>query len=273
MTRRSDAFSVVALIAVVRTLVARDLHRFVRQPVRIAAAVGTGIVLWLVIGGGLSGSVQLGETLTADGGAAMSYRAYLVPGIMTLVATFAAVFASLSVIEARREGLLQAALASPTPRWALALGLIGGGTTVAMIQVVMLLPLAWIAGMRPGLVGVVIAIVALKFCCVALQGLGLTFAWRCRDAAAFHSVMNLLLMPLWLLSDAFFPVDGAGPTLATIIALNPLSWCGDAVREALAHDRVAWSSLGGAALFAVAMVLSATVTVGRSRRLAMEASA
>jgi len=268
----SAAFSFGDLRAVVLTLVTRDLRRFVRQPVRIAAAVGTGLVLWLVIGGGLAGSVRLGESMASDGVAAIDYRAYLVPGIMTLVATFAAVFASLSVIEARREGFLQAALASPTPRWALALGLIGGGTSVAMIQVTMLLPLVWIAGLRPGVVGIVTALIALKLCCVALQGLGLAFAWRCRDSAAFHSVMNLVLMPLWLLSDAFFPVDGAGPLLSTIIAANPLSWCGSAVREAIVADRVAWGALGGAACFASVATAAAVMTVSRSRRLMMEAA-
>ncbi|MFO0873870.1 MAG: ABC transporter permease [Phycisphaerales bacterium] len=114
---------------------------------------------------------------------------------------------------------------------------------------------------------------ALLATAVALQALGLAFAWNCRDAGSFHAVMNLLFMPMWLLSDAFFPVAGASQPLATIIRLNPLSWCGEWVRASLQapHEAPPLAPALGAIAFAGACVVMATVVVGRSRRIAMGA--
>ena len=87
----------------------RELLRFWRQPVRILAAIGTACLLWVVMGSGLADSFRTG----ADDSA---YSAYLLPGAMTLVCMFTAIFSSISVIEDRNEGWLQSVLASPAPR-------------------------------------------------------------------------------------------------------------------------------------------------------------
>lgn len=247
------------------TLAGRELRRFARQPVRVIAALGTAILLWLVIGGGLGGSMRIVGDLR--------YSAYLVPGVMTLVAMFAAIFSNIAAIDDRREGMLQAVLVSPTPRWAIAAGIVLGGAVVAWAQAIVLVPLAWFAGAPISAIGAIGAALALFVTAVALQALGLAFAWNCRDAGSFHAVMNLLFMPLWLLSDAFFPVAGAAQPLATIIRLNPLSWCGAWVRASLQapHDAPPTMAVVGALLFAGACVFAATIVVSRSRRIAMGA--
>jgi len=242
----------------VATLARREITRFMRQPARIAAAVGTALLLWIVVGGGFAHSVSPAGS--------SSYSSYLIPGLMTLVAMFAAIFSNISIIEDRREGFLQGVLVSPAPRAAIAGGLIGGGALVAWIQAMALLPLA--AFSEPGLsvAALVPVAIALLLTSVALQSLGLIFAWRCRDSASFHAVMNLVLMPLWLLSDALFPAGGASPWIGSLIAVNPLSWCASAVRQALATPGdgefalgIGWPMLGTAA-FAVVAFLGAVAT-------------
>lgn len=237
-------------------LARREILRFVRTPIRMIAAVGTALLLWLVIGGGLGGSVVLEDA---------EYRAYLVPGVMTLVVMFAAIFSSIAVIEDRREGFLQAALVSPTPRWAIAGGIVAGGAVVAWAQAALLLPLAWIAGFPVDALAALVALAVLFIPAVALQSLGVAFAWRCRDAASFHAVMNLVLMPLWLLSDAFFPISGAAPWLTWIIRLNPLSWCAEAVRSSLSDGAPSTWSLVGAAAFAAVAFMAAVLAAQRAR--------
>lgn len=244
-------------------LARREIVRFARQPMRVIAALGTAVLLWFVIGGGLGGSMRL----VGDG----RYSAYLVPGVMTLVAMFAAIFSNIAAIDDRREGLLQAVLVAPAPRWAIAAGVIVGGAMVAWAQAMVLVPLAWFAGAPVSAAGAIGAAIALFTIAIALQALGLAFAWNCRDAGSFHAVMNLLFMPMWLLSDAFFPVAGAAAPLSTIIRLNPLSWCGEWVRMSLQtpHQAPSATAVAGSLAFAAGCVAAAIIVVSRSRRIAM----
>lgn len=244
----------------------RELVRFRRQPARIVAALGTALAFWLVIGSGLAESMRLPAPEAID---PPRYAAYLVPGMMTLVAMFTAVFAAIALIDDRRDGFLQGVLVSPTPRWAIASGTIAGASIVALIQSALLLPLAWIAGSRPGLEAIPTVLVSLALTCIALQSVGFALAWRCRDTASFHAVMNTVLMPMWLLSDAFFPIEGASPWLATIIAINPLSWCGEAIRSPLLGEGLAPLAMAGTAAFAAIALGTSIWLVSRPSRLVM----
>lgn len=259
----------VSALAAAATLARRELIRFARQLARIVAAVGTALILWLVVGGGLRGSVQLSEG--ASGDVASDYWAYLVPGVATLAVMFSAIFSNISAIEDRREGFLQAVLVAPAPRWSIALGIVGGGAFVAWLQGLLLVPLVAFSGATLTLGGVALAASMLATTAIALQSLGLCFAWRLRDAGSFHAVMNLVFMPLWLLSDAFLPVRGAAEPLATIIRLNPLSWCGRAVRDGLLGTigPQTATSAAGAVAFAAGCTLAAILVVSRSRRVGM----
>jgi len=263
-----DAERRVAPATAILVLGRREWLRLLRQPARIVAALGTALMLWMVVGGGLGGSMQVISSGLGDGAPGeIPYSLYLVPGVMTVVAMFAAIFSNIAVIEDRREGFLQGILVAPVPRWSIAAGIIAGGATVAATQAALLLPLAWVAGAPVDLPRAALALVGVLLAAIALQSLGLAFAWRCRDAGSFHAVMNLLFMPLWLLSDAFFPVRGAAEPLATIIRWNPLSWCGTVVREALIGvEGLPWLALAGATVFATLSFGAAVLVVWGWRR-------
>ena len=241
---------------VVIMLCRRELVRIVRQPARLAAAIGTPALLWLLIGSGLAEAVKpehLGE---------ISYSGFLLPGMMSLVVVFASVFSSISLIEQRQSGWIQSVLVAPTPRWSLALGTIIGGSVVAWLQAAVLaliLPFLDTSITATGLIG---SLIALALTALAMTGLGLALAWRAETTTGFHAVMNLLLMPMWLLSGAFFPASAASTWIASLIRINPLTWCNEAIRNPLAGES-AWTGLLVAAVFAVLAFVAATVIIAR----------
>jgi ABC-2 type transport system permease protein len=203
----------------VRSLWWREVIRFVRQPSRLVGALGQPVVFWLLLGGGLSASFRPPGAPAGTG-----YLAYLYPGILALVLLFTAIFATISVVEDRRAGFLQGVLVAPVSRGAIVLGQALGGTTLAVVQGVLFLALAPLAGLalEPGrLLGAVGVMAVVAF---GLVNLGLVIAWRMDSTQGFHAIMNLVLIPIWLLSGAFFPAAGVPGPLAWVMRLDPLTY-------------------------------------------------
>ncbi len=211
----------------VYTLWRRELTRFFRQPSRIVSAVATPLVFWLLIGSGLSGSFRL-----PGGPADVDYLEYFFPGTIVLVLLFAAIFSNISVIEDRREGFLQGVLVAPVARASIVAGKVLGGSTLAWLQGIVFLALAPAAGIPLTLPGVLAAAGVLALLAVALSALGFACAWNLESVQGFHAIMNLVLMPMWLLSGAFFPLSGAPAWLAALMRLNPLTYGVAALRHA-----------------------------------------
>ena len=210
------------------TLWWRELSRFGRQASRVASAVGTPILFWLLIGTGLSSSFRL-----PGGPSDVDYMEYFFPGSVVLLVLFSAIFSTFSVIEDRKEGFLQGVLVAPVSRWAVVAGKVLGGATLAWVQggvFLVLAPLAGIPLTAPAALraGAVLALLAL-----ALTAVGFVFAWRIDSTQGFHGVMNLLLVPMWLLSGAFFPLTGAPRWLEWVMRVNPLTYGVAALRRAL----------------------------------------
>lgn len=237
----------------------RELVRFVRQPARIAAAVGTPLIIWLFMASGFTRALQP-EQLND-----LSYGAFLLPGMMTLVAVFASIFTGFTVIEDRNEGWLRAVLVAPVPRWSIALGRTIGGAMIAWAQAAPLMVAIVFMQARVTASGALLALAALAVTSIAVTAMSVALSWRCETSGAFHALMNLVFIPLWLLSGAFFPADGAATWLAWLMRINPVTWCTSAIREAMAGDG-AGASLALAAVFAVAMIIAATAVVARPNR-------
>jgi len=136
---------------------------------------------------------------------------------------FTAIFSTISVIEDRKEGFLQAVLVSPASRGAIIVGKVLGGSAVAVVQGVVLVALWPIVGGYPGVVGLLGAMGMVFVIAVGLTALGLCFAWRMGSAGAYHGVMSVVLMPMWLLCGAVFPLASAGP-LKWLMYANPLTY-------------------------------------------------
>ncbi len=206
---------------VVGTLCERELVRFFRQKNRVFGALGQPIIFWLLFGAGL-GSAKV-ENNSLD-------YAHFFPGTLVMILLFTAIFATISIIEDRREGFLQGVLVAPIPRWTMVLGKVLGGAAIAMLQGIVFLLLGWITGvlgwfhvlsMTP--FGMLAAILLMFVISIALTALGFLIAWRMDSTQGFHAIMSVFLLPMWLLSGAFFPMD-VGGWLGWIVRINPLTY-------------------------------------------------
>lgn len=205
------------------TLWLREMTRFFRQPSRIAGAIGTPLIFWFFLGSGLGGSFKMTAADAGAGFSQVSYLQYFLPGTILLVILFTSIFSSISLIQDRSEGFLQSVLVAPAPAWAMVGGKVLGGTAIAMIQGMLFLAAAPVAGMPLSfnmLAGFVLALFLNAF---ALSALGFALAWQFKSVQGFHAVMNLVLMPLWFLSGALFPPEGAPAWIRLAITINPLS--------------------------------------------------
>ncbi|MEZ5391677.1 MAG: ABC transporter permease [Bryobacterales bacterium] len=174
----------------------REVRGFYRQKARVIAGLATPLIFWLALGAGFGKSLS-----TPTGG----YMEFFFPGAVALVVLFASIFANISVIEDRREGFLLSVLVAPTPRMALVLGKILGATTIGSVQGALFLPLIPLLGIPVAVSGLPAAGAAVALMAFGLTSIGFFFAWRLNSIQGFHSVMNVVLMPMWLLSGGLFP--------------------------------------------------------------------
>ncbi len=253
----------VNVLLPVSTIWWREIVRFYRQRSRLFSAIAQPFVFWILIGSGLSASFKPSSISEQTG-----YIEYFYPGIVVLVLLFTAIFATISVVNERREGFLQGVLVAPVARWGIVLGQALGGTTLALLQGALLLFLAPLIGIRFGITSLVLTLGVMTLLAFGLTNLGLLIAWRMDSTQGFHAIMNLILIPIWLLSGAFFPSAEAPSWLAWIMKLNPLTYGLAALRRSLyfgtttvTGDIPAWDfSLLIVTLFSILTYLGATFT-------------
>ena len=218
------------------TLWQRELQRFLRQPSRVFGAIAMPLILWVLIGTGLSSSFRLPGAPTD-----LTYLEYFFPGTVVLLVLFAAIFATFSLIEDRHEGFLQGVLVAPVSRLSIVAGKVLGGATLAWLQGVLVLALAPLAGISLDPSSLVAAACVLALLAVALTSMGFAFAWRIDSTQGYHAVMNVLLIPMWFLSGAFFPLAGSPVWLEWAMRINPLTYGTAAFRRALYGERLVGS--------------------------------
>jgi ABC-2 type transport system permease protein len=239
------------------TLAWRELVRFARQRNRVFGAIGQPVLSWILFGAGLGPSFRWSGGATGE----LSYREYFFPGTLVLILLFTAIFATISIIEDRREGFLQSVLVAPLPRWSLVLGKLTGGTLIALVQGLLFLVLGLTVGLKFSAVSLA-AIAGFAFLLAfALTALGFVIAWRLDSTQGFHAIMSVFLMPMWLLSGAFFPAGdgGAGGAawLAWIIRANPLTYGVAGLRRLLYWDAPESSLPPGLPSLATCLIVTA----------------
>jgi daunorubicin resistance ABC transporter membrane protein len=213
--------------ATVGVLVGRDLRRFFRQPSRVVGALVQPLIFWLVIGSGLASSFRM------PGAESVGYVQYFYPGIVMLVVLFTSIFTTMSVIEDRHKGFLQAVLVAPASRASLVLGKTLGGVAIALAQAAIFLALAPLAGFDARAVGWPTLALLLVGVGVGLSSLGFAIAWWLDSTQGYHVVMSVLLIPLWILSGAMFPMAGGPRWIGWLMRANPMAYAVAGVRRAL----------------------------------------
>ena len=210
------------------TLWWREIVRFYRQPGRVVGVLASPLVFWAVLGSGF------GTSFRSGGGAGQQhYLGYSYPGILILIVLFTSIFTMMSVIEDRKEGFLLSVLVAPVPRTAIVLGKVLGGTTLAAVQGLVFLIFAPFAGIHIEPLQVLLVAVVVFLVSFSLTALGFAIAWPMDSSQAFHAIVNLFLIPLWLVSGALFPLSGASGWIRIIMRLNPLTYGVEALRGLL----------------------------------------
>jgi ABC-2 type transport system permease protein len=206
-------------------LARREVVRFVRQPTRLFGSLAQPLMFWFFMGSGFSQSFSLP-------GEAMGYGEFFYPGIVLMLLLFAAIFSTITLIEDRTAGFLQGVLVAPVSRLSIVMGKITGGTAIALLQALLFLAFAPLAGITLSVVNVLQLVAACILIGLGFTGLGFMVAWFMDTVAGYHAVMSVVFIPLWLLSGALFPIEGAAPWLEWLMRFNPVTYAMITLRAA-----------------------------------------
>jgi ABC-2 type transport system permease protein len=208
------------------TIWLRDVIRFYRERTRIVGMLGQPLLYLLIMGTGLSASFRM-----ASAPQGFSYLEFMYPGIIGMTVLFTSVFSAISIVWDREFGFLKEVLVAPVPRWSVAIGKALGGSTIAMCQAAILLLLAPLIGVQLGPLMILKLLGMLFLIAFSLTSLGITVASRMETMEGFQMIMNFLIMPLFFLSGAMFPMRNVPPWMETLMKADPLTYGVDALRN------------------------------------------
>ncbi len=204
----------------------RQLKRYWRSKGRVIGSLGQPILFLVALGFGFSGIYA-----KAGGG---DYMQFLAPGVISMAILFTSMFSGMEVIWDRQFGFLKETLVAPVSRWTIMMGKTLGGATIALIQALIVFIITLLIGFRPvSLFSLLIAFVFMFLIGFMFTAMGVAIACKLEDMQAFPLIMNFLIMPIFFLSGALFPLGGLPKVIEWITIINPLTYGVDGVRGAL----------------------------------------
>jgi ABC-2 type transport system permease protein len=204
----------------------RELKRYTRSRAQIVASLGQPLLYLLVLGFGLGPVFQ-----RAGNG---SYLQFVGPGVIGMTVLFSSIFSGLGILFDRQFGFLKETLVAPVPRLQIMIGRTMGGATVAVIQGLLVTIVCVIAGFRPvSFFTVPVAMGFMVLIALVFAALGVAIGSGLQDMQGFQLIMNFLVMPIYFLSGALFPLTGLPKALALVTRLDPLSYGIDGMRSVL----------------------------------------
>jgi ABC-2 type transport system permease protein len=217
----------------------REIVRFYRQKARVVGVIASPLIFWIVLGSGFAHSFSTGQGTASS----EHYLGYFFPGSVAMIVLFTAIFSMMSLIQDRNEGFLLSVLAAPVSRSAIVLGKVLGGATLAAIQGIIFLVFGPLVGAHMGIASIGLSMLVIVMISFELTALGFAIAWPMDSTQAFHAIVNLVLIPIWLLSGSLFPASGASGWLHFCMLLNPLTYGVEALRSCLFPGSVTEFSL------------------------------
>jgi ABC-2 type transport system permease protein len=207
------------------TIWRRENTRFLRYKSRIVTSVVTPL-LWLVVfGTGFGSAVRFG-------GIPGGYQAFLFPGIIGMTVLFSSLFSGISVIQDRQYGFLKEMFVAPISRSSIVFGKALGASTTAMIQGTIILLLAFILNIHLTVLGFIAAMIIMVIMSLGLVGIGLFISAFMESMEGFNLIMNFVVMPMFFLSGALFPITSLPEWLEVAVYLDPVTYGVDALRYA-----------------------------------------
>jgi len=216
------------MIETIYILWLRQLKRYFRSKSRIIGSLGQPLLFLLAFGFGFGSIFQ-----KAGQG---NYIEFLAPGIIAMSILFTAVFSGIEIIWDKQFGFLKETLVAPVSRFEIMLGRTLGGATVAVFQGLIVLIISLFAGFKIESTGMFSAFLFMALIAVLFTALGTAIASVLEDMQGFQLIINFLIMPLFFLSGALFPIEGLPKTIAIITRINPLAYGIDGLRGALINN-------------------------------------
>jgi ABC-2 type transport system permease protein len=204
----------------------RELKRYSRSRAQVVASLGQPLLYLLVLGFGLGPVFQ-----KAGKG---SYLQFVAPGVIGMSVLFTSIFSGIGLLWDRQFGFLKETLVAPVPRLQIMVGRTLGGASVAMIQGLLILVVCVIAGFRPwSAAHLPLGIAVMALVAIVFAALGTAIGSTLQNMQGFQLVMNFLVMPIFFLSGALFPLDGLPTALSVVTSLDPLTYGIDGLRGTL----------------------------------------
>lgn len=227
----------------------RQLKRYWRSRARMVAALAQPVLFLIALGLGFGPIVE-----RAGGG---DYIQFLAPGIIVMTILFTSMFSGIEVVWDRQFGFLKETLVAPIPRWKIMLGRTLGGSTVAMLQAIIVLIITMFLGFKPVLALLPLSLLFTFLVALVFTSLGTAIASKLEDMQAFPLVMNFLIMPIFFLSGTLFPLSNLPKALEIITKLNPLTYGVDAIRSTLTGTLASALVIDSAILGSLVIIIGA----------------
>jgi ABC-2 type transport system permease protein len=204
----------------------RQVKKYFRSRSRIIGALGQPVLYLFALGYGLGSVFQ-----KAGNG---NYIQFLVPGIIAQSILFTSIFSGIEIIWDKQFGFLKETLVAPVPRWKILLGRTLGGATVATLQGLLVLVLSFIFKFRPTEWSLTpVAILAMLLLSTLFTLLGTAIASVVDDMQGFQLIMNFMVMPLYFLSGALYPLNNLPKFLSVVTSIDPMTYGVDLLRGTL----------------------------------------
>jgi len=213
-------------MAAIYVLWLREVKRYVRSPIQIVISLAQPMFYLLILGFGLSPVYQ-----KAGGG---SYLQFIAPGVVGMSILFSSIFSGIGLLWDRQFGFLKETLVAPIPRHRIMIGRTLGGATVAVIQGTLVMTVCLIAGFRPDHIAALpIAFLFMLMIATVFGALGTAIGSTLQDMQGFQMIMTFMVMPIFFLSGALFPLTNLPKVLGVLTSLDPLSYGVDGLRGSL----------------------------------------
>jgi ABC-2 type transport system permease protein len=210
----------------------RDVIRFLRDRARIISSLGQPLLFLFVFGSGLA------PAMSGLGGGRLDFTQFLFPGILSMTVLFTSVFSAVSIVWDREFGFLKEVMVAPVSRVAVALGKVAGGSTVAMLQGALILVLAPLIGIRLNWGQLIVLVGLMLLLAAVMTSFGILIAARQRSMEGFHMIMQFLLMPMFFLSGAFFPLRDVPLWMEWLAKVNPVTYGVDPMRQVALRESI-----------------------------------
>jgi ABC-2 type transport system permease protein len=210
----------------VRVVWQREMIRFTRDRLRMLTSLIQPVLFLFVLGTGLS-------TITNGSASNVNFRTFMYPGALSMAVLFTAMFSAASIVWDREFGFLREMLVAPVSRWSIVVGKCFGGATTAALQGVIILALAGLVGVPYSFSLIIVVFAEMLLLAFTLTAFGVMTAARITQFQAFMALNQMLLMPLFFLSGALFPLANLPSWLQVLTRIDPLTYAVDPVRRAV----------------------------------------